>query len=268
MKRAIIATYLIVLYILSINTAMAKFSDGTLPYFPFTPGTEWAYDNGNSVLVAESIFSASIFFTIIENSDETGNIYLNISEDKVQRGVFINPHFIMTANYFAPKVLLQPPLQAGTTWKETLSSNGYHPEITCTYTSDNLSVEAGGKTYNQCLELIWEIDYPDGYDWENPLVMRKLYFDKDIGCIKRIDIWQDGSESSIELLNATLGPEFCQGDFSGDGDVDGLDLSVLSAHFGRTDCNGDCEGDFDQDGDVDGADLSVFAADFGRTNCP
>ena len=29
-----------------------------------------------------------------------------------------------------------------------------------------------------------------------------------------------------------------------------------------------CEGDFDEDGDVDGADLAVFAADFGRTNCP
>jgi hypothetical protein len=30
----------------------------------------------------------------------------------------------------------------------------------------------------------------------------------------------------------------------------------------------DCEGDFDNDGDVDGGDLAVFAADFGRTDCP
>ena len=29
-----------------------------------------------------------------------------------------------------------------------------------------------------------------------------------------------------------------------------------------------CEGDFDSDGDVDGSDLAVFAADFGRTDCP
>ena len=29
-----------------------------------------------------------------------------------------------------------------------------------------------------------------------------------------------------------------------------------------------CEGDFDGDGDVDGSDLAVFAADFGRTDCP
>ena len=31
---------------------------------------------------------------------------------------------------------------------------------------------------------------------------------------------------------------------------------------------GFCEGDFDNDGDVDGSDLAVFAADFGRTDCP
>ena len=29
-----------------------------------------------------------------------------------------------------------------------------------------------------------------------------------------------------------------------------------------------CEGDFDEDCDVDGADLAVFEADFGRTDCP
>ncbi len=28
-----------------------------------------------------------------------------------------------------------------------------------------------------------------------------------------------------------------------------------------------CEGDFDKDGDVDGSDLAIFAADFGRTDC-
>ena len=29
-----------------------------------------------------------------------------------------------------------------------------------------------------------------------------------------------------------------------------------------------CEGDFGGDGDVDGSDLAVFANDFGRTDCP
>jgi hypothetical protein len=63
--------------------------------------------------------------------------------------------------------------------------------------------------------------------------------------------------------------KYCRGDFDRDGDVDGSDLAVFAADFGRTDCHdtGDCEGDFDYDGDVDGSDLAVFAADFGRTDC-
>jgi len=62
----------------------------------------------------------------------------------------------------------------------------------------------------------------------------------------------------------------CQGNFDNDGDVDGSDLAVFAADFGRTDCSPSnrCSGDFDSDGDVDGSDLATFAADFGRTDCP
>lgn len=71
------------------------------------------------------------------------------------------------------------------------------------------------------------------------------------------------SESGVFLTEP-----LCPGDFEGDGDVDGSDLAVFAADFGRTDCDSDCEGDFDDDNDVDGSDLAVFAADFGRTDCP
>lgn len=64
----------------------------------------------------------------------------------------------------------------------------------------------------------------------------------------------------------------CEGDFDGDGGVDGADLAVFAAEFGRTNCcepdTEKCAGDFDADCDVDGGDLSVFAADFGRSDCP
>jgi len=62
----------------------------------------------------------------------------------------------------------------------------------------------------------------------------------------------------------------CEGDFEPDGDVDGSDLAVFAAGFGRTNCDTGplCEGDFDNDNDVDGSDLAIFAADFGRTDCP
>jgi hypothetical protein len=63
---------------------------------------------------------------------------------------------------------------------------------------------------------------------------------------------------------------YCEGDYDRDGDVDGSDLAIFAADFGRTNCyfTGDCEGDITYDGDVDGSDLAVFAADFGRTDCP
>lgn len=64
--------------------------------------------------------------------------------------------------------------------------------------------------------------------------------------------------------------EPCNGDFNNDGDVDGSDLAIFAADFGRTDCNTGppCEGNFDGDGDVDGSDLASFAKHFGRTDCP
>jgi len=62
----------------------------------------------------------------------------------------------------------------------------------------------------------------------------------------------------------------CEGDFSCDGDVDGLDSMIFKADFGRSEfinpCTGfdPCNGDFDCDGDVDAWDAYIFKADFGR----
>ena len=94
-----------------------------------------------------------------------------------------------------------------------------------------------------------------------------LLADTDGDQVSDYDEIQGGSdpldENSVPLLP-------CEGDFDIDGDVDGSDLAVFAADFGRTDCGTgqDCEGDFDGDGDVDGSDLATFAADFGRTDCP
>lgn len=78
------------------------------------------------------------------------------------------------------------------------------------------------------------------------------------------------TEGRLNLYNSLTSAPTCEGDFDGDSDVDGSDLAVFAADFGRTDCGTglECEGDFDHDNDVDGSDLAVFAADFGRTDCP
>jgi hypothetical protein len=69
----------------------------------------------------------------------------------------------------------------------------------------------------------------------------------------------------LELQPFTTG---CRGDFDGDHDVDGSNLSAFAAEFGRIDCStgSPCQGDFDNDGEVYASDLAVFSAYFGRTN--
>ena len=62
----------------------------------------------------------------------------------------------------------------------------------------------------------------------------------------------------------------CEGNFDGDGDVDGTDASTFKADFGRGGYNrpcineDPCRGDFKCDTDVDGTDASLFKEDFGR----
>lgn len=78
-----------------------------------------------------------------------------------------------------------------------------------------------------------------------------------------------GRVNAYQAVMASMPIVTCPGDFDNDGDVDGSDLAVFAADFGRTDCDTgeECEGDFDEDDDVDGSDLATFAADFGRTDC-
>jgi hypothetical protein len=73
----------------------------------------------------------------------------------------------------------------------------------------------------------------------------------------------DESDAGFEI-KAT-----CDGDFDREGDVDGLDLLVFIANFGRPDClsGPPCAGDFDGNGVVDESDLPDFAANFGRIDC-
>jgi flagellar hook assembly protein FlgD len=61
----------------------------------------------------------------------------------------------------------------------------------------------------------------------------------------------------------------CWADIYADGDVDGEDLALFIADFGRDDCSVEiqCESDLDYDDDVDDMDLLFFGEDYGRTDC-
>jgi hypothetical protein len=79
------------------------------------------------------------------------------------------------------------------------------------------------------------------------------------------DIYGNESDFSNELSINKTG---CAADFEADDDVDGSDLAVSAADFGRANCAGSpCKGDFDNNNAVDGSDLAVLAAEFGRTDC-
>ena len=89
--------------------------------------------------------------------------------------------------------------------------------------------------------------------------------------VSRFQIVSNDPQTEIREISLTATVNYlCPGDFDTDADVDGSDLAVFAADFGRTDCDTgeECEGDFDRNNDVDHSDLAVFAADFGRTDFP
>jgi len=100
-------------------------------------------------------------------------------------------------------------------------------------------------------------------------------FDFGSPVIKKISLSYTGAQTggvglAFDNFTPSSALPICEGDFDDDSDVDGSDLAIFAADFGRTDCDQgeECEGDFDQDSDVGGSDLAVFAVDFGRTDCP
>ena len=136
-------------------------------------------------------------------------------------------------------------LQIGTYWFS------FYPELECTTAGHYGKLTANTKNGNpaQVINPGGGYGFPTG--WTS---------------VTNESTWNMEEQDFAFLLAGSIAD--CQGDLDGDGDVDGSDLAVFAADFGRTDCVDDCEGDFDCDSDVVGSDLAVFAADFGRTDCP
>ena len=92
-----------------------------------------------------------------------------------------------------------------------------------------------------------------------------LFFDKAPGTY--VYITPDGTK--VEVLSFVINSmssnidKISYGQIGSNGTPDTTAQLILRVTLPPT-----CEGDFDNDGDVDGSDLAVFAADFGKTDCP
>jgi len=124
-----------------------------------------------------------------------------------------------------------------------------------TYNLDSKIYKWDGSKFMECQS----IPTHGAYDWESFTIGTDTFL--------AVANYHNGSRYNLDS-KIYHWPIRCEGDFDCDRDVDGSDLSVFAADFGRTDCVDDCDGDFDGDGDVDGSDLARFAASFGKTECP
>jgi hypothetical protein len=145
---------------------------------------------------------------------------------------------------------------------------------------DDLLVAGAGVPVTQVVNLRTQV----GGDAVNYDLKTQISLDSTIVNFSSfVEVWSEIPEGSLGFMGtkaspleieATLSevpnPIDCKGDFDNDNDVDGTNLVVFAADFGRTNCGSapPCEGDFEPDGDVDFSDLTTFAADFGRPNCP
>lgn|GEM_PF-3582169 len=78
-----------------------------------------------------------------------------------------------------------------------------------------------------------------------------------------------GRDGSITGTPKWMELEGCNGDFKGDGFVDGSDLASFASVYGWENCSEEwmCPGDFNGDTNIDASDLSAFANSFGRDDC-
>ena len=74
----------------------------------------------------------------------------------------------------------------------------------------------------------------------------------------------EGAVEIDDLMLARIESDIL-GDMDGDDDVDGKDIKLFAAEYGRTDCNGDCEGDYVVDSAINENDLVIFTGNFGRS---
>jgi len=104
--------------------------------------------------------------------------------------------------------------------------------------------------------------------WENINILDPLFNDAfedadNDGFINLREFYADTDPNDP----SSLGCDMCRSDLNGDGVVDDIDLDLIATDFGIVDFAGFCIACIDPDTDIDGIDLSIFTDDYLRTDC-
>ena len=150
--------------------------------------------------------------------------------------------------------------------KYALSNEGGFSSITPIVYGSTLTVSAGMDSDADGLPDSWEQQIVDANPDDNI---------ENIEDVQPLDDFDYDGFSNLREYLAYSSPvdvgdiSECWADFDGDGDVDGVDLAIISGEIGNMNCSqvNPCACDMDSDGDVDEIDVLFTAEDLGRTEC-
>lgn len=149
---------------------------------------------------------------------------------------------------------------------------GLYPTGWTTYTFDQPAYSFGGyigtadeltggtaRFYDESGALIEQLDFNlplndwAWYGWTSDVPFSKVEFQGDATPGKPV-VYDDLQ------VSFTPPPTECEGDVTGDGAVNSIDLNIMLGEFG---CTTGCAADLDDDGDTDSQDLNILLAAFG-----
>jgi hypothetical protein len=179
-------------------------------YLPIVEGATWAYNWGPTVQVKNVNINKGTFR--IENLGNNNNFF-NGKSGKDKKGVFLkytdfySPGFLPHAGYFGfqPFLYEDSKMLPGFTWKDSGGSNGYPFANKLTVQSVGASITTpGGQTFNNCVLLQRDINYPKGSD-KNRYLTRVIYHVcKGIGFVQGVRTWSDGSTDTLYITSYNI----------------------------------------------------------------
>ena len=171
--------------------------------FPHTLGSSWTYNNTKSVIVSDIEVSIYSKKTTFNNADDSGYVEFELSTGGLFARNFSNPDHILVTDGFSHNPILPYSIQVGANWTGEVNSNSYSILFSASIVSSTETVTIAAKSYSDCIYLVVNWSYPEGYN-QDPMHTpdkREFFIVKGIGCIKRVDTNLDGFKSFYRLTD-------------------------------------------------------------------